>query len=211
MATVAFAPAPRAVALSQGSLGARPAATSAGSEMSRSRKSTMMSNLGENDEEEQELWFDVLDRYLVRPGVCCAAAAGSLADAEVALCTAVPDWDHVYQEARMEEITQPDDVSTEWVTVEELQCLQAALSGERTWLWIAGERYIVNYLKDERVREQEIKMMFANRPRKGVWLAAVKNLVYYAIYDEEVPGQNAFQLRKAMLKLAVHIVDNCWV
>jgi len=161
--------------------------------------------------EEEGSWDSTIQEWLIDEGYCCAGALGYLESGELYAAAPTEDeagWGMVFKEDHDEEIMQ-DDMSTKTVKINEQTGILAAAKGERpaNGLWIGGEKYTITQTTSEACGDQEVKAIFANRPKKGVYIIPTTSQVVIAMFDQEKgASQNAGNCKKTALAFAEYLI-----
>mmetsp|Transcript_76536 Transcript_76536/g.198969 ORF Transcript_76536/g.198969 Transcript_76536/m.198969 type:complete len:168 (+) Transcript_76536:108-611(+) len=160
---------------------------------------------------EEGSWDQTIQEWLIDEGYCCAGALAYLESGEMYAAAPVEGeagWGLVYKEDHEEEIMQ-DDMSTKKVTINEQSAFLEAAQCKRppNGLWIGGEKYTITQTTDETLGDQDVKVVFANRPKKGLYIIPTTTQVVLAMYDEEKgSSQNAGNCKKTALAFAEYLI-----
>merc|ERR1712194_365007 len=118
-------------------------------------------------------------------------------------------WAIVFKDAHEEEITQDDDTKKK-MTVDESVALKTAVDTGKapsSGLWLGGLKYtITQYDKAFESGEATFCTMLANRPKKGVHIAATGSQIIAGFYDEE-KGNTSGNAKKTVLAFAEYLVS----
>mmetsp|Transcript_136370 Transcript_136370/g.345314 ORF Transcript_136370/g.345314 Transcript_136370/m.345314 type:complete len:167 (+) Transcript_136370:80-580(+) len=160
---------------------------------------------------EEGSWDTTIQEWLIDEGYCCAGALAYLESGEMYAAAPVADeagWGLVYKEDHEEDIMQ-DDMSTKKVTINEQSCFLEAAKGGRpvNGLWIGGEKYTITQTSDETVGDTDVKVVMANRPKKGLCIVPTSSQIVIALYNEEAAAtQNAGNCKKTALAFAEYLI-----
>merc|ERR1712039_769288 len=102
-----------------------------------------------------------------------------------------------------------EDMSTKKVTVNEQTTICEAAHCKRpaNGLWVGGEKYTITQTTDETAGDEEVKVVMANRPKKGLCLVPSKTMIVLAMYNEEKgAAQNAGNCKKTALAFVEYLI-----
>merc|ERR1719229_1118703 len=142
---------------------------------------------------------------------CCAGALAYLETGEMFAAAPTADeagWGLVYKEDHEEEIMQ-DDMTSKTVTINEQAVFLEAAQGKRpaNGLWIGGEKYTIISTTEETCGDVDIKVIMANRPKKGLCIIPTNSQIILAMYNEEHgPTQNAGNCKKTAMAFAEYLI-----
>jgi len=161
--------------------------------------------------EEEGSWDNTIEEWLISEGYCCAGALAYLESGEMYAAAPVASeagWGLVYKEDHEEDIMQ-DDMSTKKVSINEQSSFLETAQGKRpaSGLWVGGEKYTITQTTEETVGDADVKVIFANRPKKGLYIVPTTSQIVLAMYDEEKSGtQNAGNCKKTALAFAEYLI-----
>lgn len=159
---------------------------------------------------EEGSWDQTIQEWLIDEGHCYAGALANKEDGQMYAAAPVADqegWTYVFKDCHEEEVMQ-DDMSTTKVIIDETKALLSVATTFKappSGLWMGGEKYTVTRVSDIEAGDTTLKVIFCNKPKKGVVIIPTNTQIIIAMYSEE-KGQEGRMANKTALAFAEYMV-----
>jgi len=161
-------------------------------------------------EEEEASWDTTVEEWLVSEGYCYAGALAQVEDWKMYAAAPVANeegWGYVSKEDHEEEVLQ-DDMSMKQMTINETDCLAAAVKDGTAppgGFWLGGLKYNITVFDDKfECGDNTFTCVFANRPKKGVHIVSTGGQIVCGFYDEE-KSQTSGNAKRTVIQFADYL------